>query len=170
LPHAVLLALTRPLIIRAHDPPFFTVRPPPCPSLFPYTTLFRSRRPLRRPRPAAPAARTQGDLARMAAAALSRACRARDEPGAADARRQRLRRAVRQADARRGAVRGPDRGALRPRLPALGIRAVAGAGCDAVRGAEEAVAAGRFVLTRTTLLPLPLPLPLILILILIYSF
>ena len=69
----------------------------------------RRRRARRRLRAAAPAARAQGGLARMAAAALSRARRARDEPDPADARRQGLRQRVRHAHARRGPVRGPDR-------------------------------------------------------------
>src|SRR6186713_1871115 len=82
----------------------------------------------------------------MAAAALSGPRRARDEPGPADARRQGLRQHVRQAHARRGPVRGPDRDAVRESAQAPRLRATAGAGRFALRRATQAIAAGRAVL------------------------
>ena len=75
----------------------------------------RARRPRRRLRAVAPAARTQGNLARVAGAALPRSRRARDEPDPADARRQGLRQHLRQAHARRRPVRAADRSSALPR-------------------------------------------------------
>src|SRR5690606_29919306 len=95
---------------------------------------------------AAPAARAQGDLARVAAAALPGPRRARHEPGAADARRARLRQRVWQAHARPGAVRRPHRRALRPRPPAPGVWTPAAAGLQPVRAAAPGFAPGRAVL------------------------
>src|SRR5690606_6694237 len=65
----------------------------------------RARRALRRLRAAAPAARAEADLARVAGTALPRARRARDEPGPADARRPGLRQRLRHPHARRRPLR-----------------------------------------------------------------
>src|SRR5690606_39154576 len=82
----------------------------------------RARRALCRLRAAAPAARAEADLARVAGTALPRARRARDEPGPADARRQGLRQRLRHPHARRRPLRATAQATLPhgprpPRLP-----------------------------------------------------
>src|SRR5690606_35731078 len=97
-------------------------------------------------RAAAPAARAEGDLARVAATTLSGAGRARDEPGGADAGRPRLRQRLWHPHARRRPVRAAAGGALRARAPSSGLRPPARAGLLALRAAPAIVATGQPVL------------------------
>src|SRR5690606_41368214 len=114
----------------------------------------RGRRARRRLRAAAPAARAEGHLARMAATALPGARRARDEPGPADARGQGLRQHLRPAHARRRTVRRTAGDAFFAGAPAPRLRAPAATRDRPVPPTPPGLAAGR---TGLTVRPAPAP-------------
>src|SRR5207342_1582665 len=109
-------------------------------------TVARSRRGFRRLRADAPAARIEAIVPRMAGAALPRARRARDEPDAADARRQGLRQRLRAAHEGLGRVRGSAEAAFPQGACAAGLWLAAADQLRCLRGAAKAVAAGLVVL------------------------